>query len=248
MTPVASDPRPRGRVSTPVRATAWRDGRLRRRLLRHHVPFALLSVLIVGGAVAGLGGESFRARLSLGTAYVALLFLSGTLVLGPYWVLRSRPSPVSVDLRRDLGVWTALVSFAHVILGLRVHVHLGDPIHYFLYPSAERPDGIPIRLDAFGVANYLGLAATVLLALLLALSNDAALRSLGARRWKRLQRLNYGVVALVALHAVLYQLIEQRTPPPILLVVLALLAVVGAQLAGVVVRRRRSRMERSAAA
>jgi sulfoxide reductase heme-binding subunit YedZ len=223
-----------------------RDRRLRRRLLRHHAPFALLAVLIVGATAAAIRGEPVRVRLSFGTAYAALLFLSCTLVLGPYWLLRSRPSPVSADLRRDLGIWTALLGFAHVVLGLQVHRHLGGMLYYFLYPPAERAGGVPIRLDALGVANYLGLGATLVLALLLALSNDLALRSLGAGRWKSLQRLNYGLFALVALHALAYQWIEQRSPALVLLVAVAVLTAVAAQAAGVV-RRHRGRVERSSA-
>jgi sulfoxide reductase heme-binding subunit YedZ len=246
MTTTAGDTRGHAPVSGFGSRSLPRDRRLRRRLLRHHVPVALLAVLIVGVTVVGMGGESMRVRLSFGTAYAALLFLCGTLVLGPYWLLRSRPSPVSADPRRDLGIWTALLGVAHVVLGLQVHRHLGGAIYYFLDPPAERPGGLPIRLDALGAANYLGLGATLVLALLLALSNDLALRSLGAGRWKSLQRLNYGLFALVALHAVAYQWIEQRAPALVLLVAAALLTAVGAQATGAVVRRRRGRRGGSA--
>jgi sulfoxide reductase heme-binding subunit YedZ len=67
-----------------------------------------------------------------------------------------------------------------------------------------------LRYDPFGVANFTGLGSTVVLILLLGLSNDLSLRVLGTRRWKTLQRWNYAGFALVVVHGVLYQLIEKR--------------------------------------
>ena len=64
-----------------------------------------------------------------------------------------------------------------------------------------------------------------LLALLVAISNDRSLRSLGAARWKRLQRLTYVAATLTALHGIAFQLMDRRSAP-FIVVMLALIAVV----------------------
>jgi sulfoxide reductase heme-binding subunit YedZ len=57
----------------------------------------------------------------------------------------------------------------------------------------------------FGLANYTGLIATLILVLLLATSNDWALRKLGTPQWKQLQRWNYACFGLTAIHTFAYQ-------------------------------------------
>lgn len=170
----------------------------------------------VGAAVA-VGGWAIHAAadpavpglgLSLATGYLGLALTGVTLVLGPLNVLRGRPNPVSTQVRRDVGIWAALVSGVHVVVGLQRHFG-GDLVEYF-FASAGR---LPVRLDLFGLANWVGLAATVVLAGLLALSNDVVLRRLAPRRWKRLQRWNYTVLPATLAHAAAYQALEDRTLP-----------------------------------
>jgi methionine sulfoxide reductase heme-binding subunit len=157
----------------------------------------------------GEGGPMFRA--SMATAYVGLGLLTLTLILGPLNVLRARPNPVSTDRRRDLGIWAGLVAAVHVVVGLQVHA-VGEPWLYFLWPFAEWR-WWPFRYDIPGVANYTGLGATLILLLLLALSNDRSLGRLGAARWKAWQRLNYVAFGLVIVHGLTYQWIEGRPIP-----------------------------------
>jgi sulfoxide reductase heme-binding subunit YedZ len=95
-----------------------------------------------------------------------------------------------------------------VVIGLQVHAPR-RMWTYFVYP-AEESHLFPLRLDAVGWANYLGLLAGLLLLFLLVLSNDWSLKRLGARRWKRYQRWNYAVFGLVLAHGVLYQILETR--------------------------------------
>jgi methionine sulfoxide reductase heme-binding subunit len=176
------------------------------------------------------------ARLSLSSAYVALALLAASLIVGPINVLRRRANPVSYALRRDIGIWAALVGIGHVIVGLQVHL-AGRPWLYFLYDRSER-HRVPLRHDIFGVANYTGLGATVILALLLALSNDWALRRLGTPHWKRLQRYNYLGAAFVIAHGVAFQVIEQRASGLVILFLSIIAVVLGLQLAGFLQRRR----------
>jgi methionine sulfoxide reductase heme-binding subunit len=219
-------------MTTPHTKTQRQKARLSRRLLRHHVPLALLSLAIVGAIWVLLGHEGRISRLTVATAYAGLFMLAGTLLLGPLNILRARPNPISTDLRRDVGIWAALLGVAHVVVGLLTHFP-GEPWLFFFNGGR-----IPLRLDRFGIANYLGLAAVLILLLLLALSNDWALRSFGTRQWKALQRLNYILLGLVTIHALVYFGYEDRRLPFIGVLAVAVSVVVGIQLAGVRKRRR----------
>jgi len=179
-------------------------------------------------------------RLSMATAYAGLLFLAAALIIGPLNVLRGAPNPVSTYLRRDIGIVAGVLALAHTIIGLLVHFR-GDPLQYFFYRT---PTGIgSLRHDLFGAANYVGLVATLVALVLLAISNNLSIRTLGAARWKGIQRWNYVGAILVVAHGLLYQAIEKRIPAFVtsLLVVAAAATIV--QLLGF--RRRREQLEQS---
>jgi sulfoxide reductase heme-binding subunit YedZ len=175
---------------------------------RHHLSLAGLSVGSTAALWSILPGDT-RTRLSLALAYVAIGLLATTLILGPLKVLRRRPNPVSFDLRRDLGIWSAVTALAHTSVGLTVHLR-GRMQHYFLAPP-ERPSPIGLRIDAFGLTNYAGLVAALLVAALAAISSDWALRRLGARRWKAVQRTAYVAAGLSVAHGLGYQVLEKRS-------------------------------------
>ena len=102
---------------------------------------------------------------------------------------------------------------------------------YFMPPLAAQSP-LPVRLDAFGFANHLGIVGAVLLLLLMLISSDRALRRLGAIRWKRVQRLNYLAAAAVVMHGVLYQLLEHRAVPMVIGFALTIAAAFLLQAAG----------------
>ena len=191
---------------------------------------AMVSGLVALAVVELSGSRDALFRASMASAYAALGMLGTTLILGPLNVLRDRPNPVSTYLRRDVGIWAALLAFAHVVFGLQVHMS-GRFWLYFVYP-ADQGHFLPARYDLFGLANYTGLVAMLLLALLLTLSNNASLRALGRRRWKGLQRWNYGAFALTALHGIAYQVLERREFLFVAIGSAVLLGVVSLQLAG----------------
>src|SRR5262249_32385755 len=150
-------------------------------------------------------------------------------------LLLRRRNPVSSYLRRDVGTWTAVFSVVHVVFGLQAHGggQLAGVLAYFL-----APDGGPV-VSSFGLANWTGLAALVVVVVLLALSPDAALRELKAKSWKDLQRLNYTLFALVVLHAFFYGALLRLASPYTRLDVLVVAAVVVAQAVGIWLWRRR---------
>ena len=101
---------------------------------------------------------------------------------------------------------------------------------YFLYPEGDHP--IPLRYDLFGVANWTGLAATLVLLMLLSISNDASLRALGTQRWKSWQRWTYWVAALTVVHAIGYQISASQQRRWIALFAVITVIVLGVQLDG----------------
>src|SRR5713226_8347075 len=214
-----------------------------RRRLRRHLGLGLVSAALTAGIFALVGSDVAMVRLSMASAYAGLALLGVTMATGPWNVLRSRPNPVSSDLRRDLGIWAGVLGLVHVTVGLQVHMS-GNIWEYFFHPPA--PQRLLVRLDPFGLANYTGLGVTLILAVLLALSNDASLRWLGTRRWKMAHRSAYVAVALVLGHGALYQLMEKRSLPFVVLFVAVAVALTILQLAGF--RRVRFRARRVATA
>lgn len=178
------------------------------RIARHTV---LLAASVVTGLLfyLALHRQGLLWCLSMASAYGSLALLAISLMIGPWNKLRGRPNPVSGHLRRDIGIWAGVLGLFHVIVGLQVHFK-GNMWLYFL-PPADAAYAFPLRIDAFGLTNYAGLGATCVLVLLLAISNDASLRSLGPKRWKSLQRWNYIGAFLVVAHGVVYQVLEERT-------------------------------------
>lgn len=146
-------------------------------------------------------------RYNIATGSVALAFVVATLSIGPLRRLRGKRTPVHLPWRRVTGVWAAIVVFAHFPGGLAIHTS-----GWRLYrPFASVVPGVPSRpFDEFTVGYWAGLLALTALVPLAATSNDASLRRLGPDRWKRLHRLAYLVLGLVAIHIVSMQYGESR--------------------------------------
>ncbi|MEP7131491.1 MAG: hypothetical protein ABI770_10215 [Sphingomicrobium sp.] len=189
--------------------------RLPRRLLRHHLP--------LGVAALGCGALLYRSapspdlieRLSFASAYPALVLIAATLLIGPLKLIGRKRLPVTIDLRRDIGIWAGMTGIFHAGVGQFVHLR-GRPWVYYIYENWRAEHFLPVRYDPFGLANYSGLFAALILLALLATSNDFSLRKLGSPGWKKLQRWNYGVFALTAIHTFLYQEGIEHQPWPLL--------------------------------
>jgi sulfoxide reductase heme-binding subunit YedZ len=223
--------------------TLGTGGDWRRRLLLHHVPVALASaaaiVLFMGVAPfthrSIFSGAFSLSLLTIATGYVATVLLALTLLVGPANLLLRRRNPVSSYLRRDLGTWTAVFSVVHVVVGFQVRGDSG----LFRFVDFFVADGGPLT-NSFGLGNWTGLAALVIVVGLLALSTNRSVQELKAERWKSLQRLNYTLFALVVAHAVFYGALSRPTSPFTLLLASTVIAVFIGQVGGIWLHRRRS--------
>ena len=211
---------------SPGRAGYWT-----RRLWRNTgiLAVALVVHLAVMRAVGSPDGRQLVYRLSMATGYVSVVLIAWAMSIGPSRLRRGRPAAASTDLRRDVGIWGAIFGLAHVVTGLQVHF-AGQFWKYFLYPDGDH--AIPLRHDLFGFANWTGLAAGLLLVLLLAISNDLSLRRLGTRRWKSWQRWTYWAAALTVAHALAYQIPTRNHAPWIAVFMLLTVIVLVLQLDG----------------
>ena len=206
----------------------WR-GRLLPRIWRHHLPLLLLSFVSVAILYQTRPYPDVLSRASFATAYPALVLLSITLLIGPWNLLIRRPNPVSSDLRRDIGIWAGLLGILHAGVGQFVHLR-GRPWLYYVYGPTEHHHGI--RHDLFGLANYTGALGTLLLIMLLATSNDLSLRRFGTRTWKQLQRWNYAIFVLVAVHSFAFQGVETQKLHWVLTVAACVFVALAMQIAG----------------
>jgi sulfoxide reductase heme-binding subunit YedZ len=168
-------------------------------------------------------------RLSTATGYIALVLLGLTLLIGPANLMLRRRTPISSYLRRDVGIATAITSIVHMVFGFLVKHGDGEVLGYFFQPG----DRTRILTNSFGLANWTGLAAILIVAVLAVISSDAALRRLKAKKWKRLQRLNYALFPLIILHSLFYGALWRLTSPYTVLLGLAVLVVIVGQAIGI---------------
>jgi sulfoxide reductase heme-binding subunit YedZ len=215
--------------STPLRRTLGTSRDPRRRIVFHHVPLALASVvaLVVLVVVAPSHGGFTVQRLVSPTGDVALVLLAVTLLIGPANLALRRRNPPNSYLRRDVGTWTAIWSVVHVIVSLQGH---GGGIFGFVDYFVV--DGRPLT-NSFGMGNWTGLAATVIVVLLLVVSTDRMLREFKSSRWKDLQRLNYTLFALVVGHALFYGALGRMTSPFTRILIVTVTAVCLGQATGI---------------
>lgn len=223
-----------------IRPRSLGTGRdLRRRALFHHLPTAVASTLGFFALVAltPSHGRTFSiGRLTSPTGDIALVLLGVTLLVGPANLLLRRRNPPHNYLRRDLGTWTAIWSIVHVILAFQGHGGGAFSFVDFFFAG-----GRPLT-SSFGIGNWLGLAALVIVVGLLVTSTDRWMRELKAPSWKSLQRLNYTLFVLAVAHGLFYGALRRMTSPFTLVMFATVIAVVGGQAVGIWLwRRRRSR-------
>ena len=187
--------------------------RLSARLVRHHLPLGAVTLASAAVLYATRPYPDVITRLSFASAYPALILIAATLLVGPFRLLTGTGRAISIDLRRDIGIWAGLAGIFHAVAGQFVHLR-GRPWLYYIYENWQEKHVMPVRYDLFGLANYTGLIAVLILLALLATSNDAALRKMGTPGWKQLQRWNYYAFGLTAVHTFAYQLSPSRVNVP----------------------------------
>ena len=134
-----------------------------------------------------------------------------------------------IAIRRNLGV----AGFAYIAC------------HFFIFYWWDRARSVSSTVHEIITREYLwfGFGALVLMIPLAITSTDGMVSWLGAKRWKRLHRLNYAIVAAGCLHY--YLLVKSDTRPP-----LAFSAVVAVLLAFRLIAsdidRKRTRVKRAA--
>lgn len=108
----------------------------------------------------------------------------------------------------------------------------GDITRYFVPPPTASPGS-----TVFVASNYLGLLSALVLAMLVAISNNAAIRAFGLAAWKRMQRTAYLAVAAAVVHGVLYQLLERRTWRLIAVIILVTAVMAALHVKAAIMRR-----------
>lgn len=230
------------RRSSPLGAgRSWRS-----RLLKHHLPTALISVLLVavfisvppftGAGRGDVGPFELSPRvLTIATGYVGVLLLATTLLVGTVNMLLRRRNPVSTYLTRDVGTWSVIASVLHVFFAFGGHGGTGgaDVLRFFVVDGR-------VLLDSFGLGNWIGLVALIIVIGLASISTDASLRELGATRWKSWQRLEYTLFALAVVHSLFYGALGRLSSPFTVLLFTTAVLVLAGQLLGVRLWRRRS--------
>ena len=194
---------------------------------------ALLTAVSLGTfALAWFGGsqEFAVARSSLATAWLCLGLFLAALSIGPVHALRTG-RPLLNDLgRRDLGIFAALTGLAHLWLGTRESMDLIYIGFYVRNPELSMGEAVREALFARGAES--GFIVGILVLIPLAISSNLALRKIGPRWWKRLQRVAYWALGLTVFHGLVFQLLEARHPLIITLMLMLGLGLLGLQLAG----------------
>ena len=208
---------------------------LPRRLL-HFTGLAIFS-LIIYACVVVASSASTLDQLSVTTAYICVLSMATALLIGPSRVLRSgAPNPVNIYMRRDIGIWAALSGLAHLVLGTVQSMNTAYISQYVEINNAAPSESTRFELFLWG--SVTAFVVGIVLLLLLSLSNDAALRVLGTRWWKRLQRFAYLAFVLTVFHGLMFQVLEGRSIALIVLLAMIFIAVLLVQVAGFMAGRR----------
>lgn len=216
---------------------------MRRRWLRHLALAAALTVIMLVAAVSGPDAGALD-RQSIVSAYLCLGLLCVTLLIGPWRAVSDGRVPSNNYLRRDIGIWAALIGMVHFLLANMLSMNYAYLGRYVTdaaaAPSAE------VRRQLYNYGTITGYVVAVLFLLLLGLSSDRVMRRVGLRWWKRLQRSSYVAFALTALHGFAFQALESRPPVWVALVVAAGAMVLGGQAWGRTALRRQTRPAQNA--
>ena len=202
---------------------------------RRHLWLALLTLGVC--VTAWFGGPSGGAvdRASLATAWLCTALFVLVMILGPLQLVGGRRAALNWLLRRDLGIWTAITGLLHFGLG---NIEAMNRPYVQRVTASTAPPGAELRGDFFNWGAASGTLLALVFVVLLMISSNVALRWLGPRWWKRLQRLSYAGFALTIFHGLLFQRLEDRHMLWVLLLAAAGMTALGLQIAGWLAYRR----------
>jgi sulfoxide reductase heme-binding subunit YedZ len=150
-------------------------------------------------------------RISVVSAWLCLGLLAWALLIGPLQCIQGVKPPFNIYLRRDVGIWAALHGLLHFYAG---NVVAMNSVYVAAFVQTPTPElGIAIRDLLFSYGATVGMVIAILFLLLLAISSDRALRWLGPKKWKWLQRSAHVSLWLTVTHGIAYQLLEMRIWP-----------------------------------
>ncbi len=198
--------------------------------LRNHLLLAALTGAALGISVAMDKGPSGMDKLSIVSAYLCLLLFAAALLIGP---LRARASGAPVlnsHLRRDIAIWGGINGLLHFWLA-NVLAMTWEYIGIFV-ENAPAPPSAEVRDQLYLWGTIFGYVVAVLILVLLLISSDRALRKIGTRWWKRLQRLAYVIFVATVAHAFAFQVLESRPLVWVVTVAAVFIAVLAMQIAG----------------
>lgn len=168
--------------------------------------------------------------ISLATAYLCLVFMAVALSVGPLRAVRSRPLVLNIYLRRDVGIWAALVGLVHLFVATELSMSQ-DYMAAYVNLSTSGLSG-EMRAGLFSWGSIAGFIVGLLVLLLLVLSNNWIMRTMGSKWWKRLQRCAYVAFILTVIHGFAFQALEARNILLIGAVAAVFFGVLIAQLSG----------------
>jgi methionine sulfoxide reductase heme-binding subunit len=172
------------------------------RLKKYYLP--LLSLVLIAGVIFYFEWTNRDAItfITQATGYISIIILSISLIIGSVNLMLKHKNPISTYLRRDISIIGGVLAVIHSITGLFVHLR-GKTWLYFLNKTDH---GYSIRLDNFGLANYTGLISSLIIILLIIISNDYLLKKLNPTKWKNIQRLSYIMFILIIIHCYCYRI------------------------------------------
>ncbi|GMQ77062.1 MAG: hypothetical protein BMS9Abin01_2371 [Gammaproteobacteria bacterium] len=137
---------------------------------------------------------------------VSFVFLFLVLTLGPaarHWPAVTR----LLSWRRELGIWFAILAFAHTLLVLDGWVRW-DWMRFFGYEFLEQLGRYARVEPGFGLSNLIGIVAAVMAVPLMITSSGWAVKRLGGSSWKWLHIGAYTIFYLVVLHSLYFLFIH----------------------------------------
>ena len=209
------------------------------RRIRNHVVLGIANISILGiASMAGSDGAALD-RISIVSAYQCLFLMAIALLLGPLSVHEQGKFMLNSHSRRDIGIWAGLIALLHFWLGNRLSMNT-EYLGIFVDGGATAgPSSVEFRNELYMWGTIFGYLVAVFIVIMLSLSNDWSLRTIGAVWWKRLQRLAYLMFTLTILHALAFQWLEDRPVRWALLVGMIAAFVAAFQLSALIASRNR---------